>query len=123
MLALPRERFAEALADHILAKRKSPDAADPMFAALRSSTSPDATRIVREELSDRLTRLLTDYLAGEPAAEEKAALLLGLMAGMDVGRHLIGNPALQPNRDDDLRPRLVAAIRAVLQDGPEGPGG
>ncbi len=117
LLALPREQFAEAVADHILGKQKHPDTPDPMFVALRSSTSPDATRVVREELSDRMTEALATYLGGGDAAQEMAALILSLMAGFDVGRHLIGNAALEASRNDRLRPRLAAAIGALL--GPE----
>jgi AcrR family transcriptional regulator len=119
MLALPREHFAEALADHLLSKEKNLGAADPMYAALRSCTSPEATLIAREELSDRMTRVLAEYLGGGPQAERTAALILSLMAGFDVGRHLIGNHALEPVHDQHLRPMLAAAIRAIIEAEPE----
>jgi AcrR family transcriptional regulator len=114
LLSLPRTDFSSALADHMLSKRKTAGEPDPMFAMLRSSTSPEATAIAREELSDRLSEALAAYLGGDAAAE-KAALLLSFMAGFDVGRHLIGNTALEPSNDDRLRPMVTAAIRAILE--------
>ena len=101
LLALPCEAFPEALAAYMVGKRKSAEEFDPMFAAIRSSTNPGILCIAREELGDTTAEALAAYLGGEDA-DERAALILSLMAGFDVGRHLIGNDALGFERDASL---------------------
>lgn len=114
LLAVPHGDFPAALAAFMVAKRKSPDEFDAMFAAIRSATSQEALAIVREEVGDPMARALRDYLGGEKA-DERAALILSLMAGFDVARHVIGNDALGYENDKSLQERLAAAIEALMQ--------
>ncbi|MEM8836596.1 MAG: TetR family transcriptional regulator [Pseudomonadota bacterium] len=102
------------LAKIALSKQKHPSKFDPMFAAIRSSSSEDAQQIVKEEMGNPMVAELAAQLGGKDA-EIRAALILSVLAGFDVARHLIGPDALDPANDELLQPRLEAAIRAIFE--------
>lgn len=86
---------------------------DPLFTALRSSSSDEAREIVKAEMGNPMVAALAELLDGSDR-HTRAALALSIIAGFDVGRHMIAPDALQPENDERLRPRLEAALRAAL---------
>ncbi len=105
--------FPSAIVDTALTKRVDPQVFDPMYAAVRSSSSEVALKIAKEQLGNPMVRELAEYLGGKDA-EVRAALVLSLVAGFDIARHLIGPDALDRDNDKTLRPRLEAAVRAII---------
>ncbi|WP_424933058.1 TetR family transcriptional regulator [Amaricoccus macauensis] len=103
-----------AIAEMALAKDGGASGFDAMIAAIRSSSSEAARRIVREELGEPMVAALAERLGGSDA-DTRAALVLSVVAGFDVSRHMICVDALDRTHDDRLRPRLQAAIAAILE--------
>ena len=110
---VPRSDLPAALAAMALSKGERKAEFDPLFTALRSSSSDEALEIVKAEMGNPMVAALADLLDGADR-EARAALALSIIAGFDVSRHMIAPDALQPENDEILRPRLEAALRAAL---------
>lgn len=75
---------------------------------LRSASSERAAQIGREQIDQHYQALLSSSLKGE-FAPQRAALILALVAGMQVMRQMIALPALA-----DADPEALTAILAPL---------
>jgi AcrR family transcriptional regulator len=88
---------------------------DGFLIMLRSASSDAAAAIAREQLEAHYHRTLTDALPGEAAAT-RAAVLLGLVAGVQIMRQMIGLSALT-----DTDPAQLAAVLQPLLTSLVGP--
>ena len=86
---------------------------DPVLAAIRSGGTDPAKDVVRTQLGEPMVATLAAYIGGQDA-QEKAGLILSIVAGFDVGRRIIGVDAMQSDRNLTLQRHLKAAIAAVL---------
>jgi AcrR family transcriptional regulator len=99
----------EAIAAALLGVTKPGDAPlDGFLIMLRSSSSKRAARIGRDEIEKRYQKAMTGALSGERAAE-RAALVLSLIAGVQVMRQMIGLTALAR-----AEPKVLAKILGPL---------
>lgn len=120
------------LTDHILS---APDPGDAIAGALVDLTSPGATaldgflilfhsasseraaEIAREQIEPHHQKTMTDALSGD-LGPERAAVLLSLVAGIQVMRQMIGLTALA-NADPAVLRTILAPMFRRLIDGPE----
>jgi hypothetical protein len=81
---------------------------------LHSASSRRAAEIAREEIAKGHQRVLTAALKGD-LAPQRAALVLSLVAGVQVMRQMIGLPALAEAEPETLV-RLLAPLFQHLVD-------
>jgi AcrR family transcriptional regulator len=79
---------------------------------LRSVSNERATAILREKIDQHFAKPLAEMLHGTEA-EERAGLLLSLIAGVQVMRQIIESPALTGAEPDRLVGHLVRIIRCL----------
>jgi AcrR family transcriptional regulator len=85
-------------------------ALDGFLIMLRSASSPRAAEIARLEIEKHHQRTLTAALDG-PFASQRAAILLSLVAGVQIMRQMIGLSAL-----NDTAPEvLIDLLRPIIQ--------
>ena len=82
-----------------------------------SASSARAAAIGREQIERHYHRLLTSALSGEHAAE-RAALVLSLVAGVQVMRQMMGLSALAVARPDVLAKLLAPLFRQLVEGAP-----
>jgi hypothetical protein len=111
----PRDEFGTRLAAYLVAKDKAARTFDPMLAGLRSATSETAIGIVREAMEKGLSGKLERWLGGR-RARERAALIVGTMAGFDLMRSVVGVSGLERRRDKELGALLARAIQSYVDD-------
>ncbi len=84
---------------------------DPMTTLLRSSMSPEVREIIRKTVQTRGVQALADAIPGADR-EERAHLLVGIIAGLDLWLHMLeGTEGSGIDRD-----RLAARIAGVIDD-------
>jgi hypothetical protein len=86
-----------------------------MLAGLRSATSETAIGIVRAAMEKGLSGKLARWLGGR-RARERAALIVGTMAGFDLMRSVVGVSGLERRRDKELGALLARAIQSYVDD-------
>lgn len=93
----------------------APDATalDGFLIMLRSVSSDAAVRIAREVIERHHQRNVTAALSGK-AAPQRAALLLSLVAGVQIMRQMIGLTALNADSSTELRDILEPIIRQLM---------
>lgn len=93
----------------------APDATalDGFLIMLRSMSSDAAIRIAREVVERNHQRNVTMALSGK-AAPQRAALLLSLVAGVQIMRQTIGLAALNTESSTDLQDILAPIIRQLM---------
>lgn len=80
----------------------------------RSGSSPRAADIGREQIDKRYQKILAPALGGKHA-QERAALLISIVAGVQIMRQGMGLPALA-KADPEILTRLLASAIAPLLD-------
>jgi AcrR family transcriptional regulator len=83
---------------------------------LSSASSTRAADIAREEITAHYQRTLTDALPGDLAAE-RAAVVLAIVAGVQVMRQMIALPALADADPADLQRILAPIFRGLIAGG------
>jgi AcrR family transcriptional regulator len=123
-IILTRENLAspalgEALAAGLVSQtRAGATPLDGFLIMLHSASSARAAAIGREQIERHYHRVLTAALPGDHAAQ-RAALVLSLVAGVQVMRQMIGLSALAEARPADLI-GILAPIFQHLVDGGSG---
>jgi AcrR family transcriptional regulator len=87
-------------------------ALDGFLIMLRSASSDRAAAIARGEIEKQHQRTVTASLVG-PFAPQRAALLLSLVAGVQIMRQMIGLRALEEAAPDTLIDLLTPVIRSL----------
>ena len=98
-----------------LAARTTSDAddLDPFLLTLRSVGNPRAAEIVRAGIEAHVGRHLTELLSG-PNAQERAELLLALIAGLWLMRKVIATTALSRMQPTTLARQLSELIEVIV---------
>jgi len=92
--------------------RTAPARADGFLLMLRSAANPRSARILRDGVERHYGRRLAALLPGA-RADERAALFLSLIAGVQLMRDVLGLPALT-----DAEPAGVEALFQLLVEPP-----
>lgn len=82
---------------------------------LKSASSARAAEIGREQIEDHYYKMMTDALDGK-RAPQRAALILALVAGVQVMRQMIGLHALADADPEDLVAVLEPLFQALMGD-------
>lgn len=88
---------------------------------LRSASSRRAAAIARDEIEQHYHRTLTEALSGK-LAPQRAALVLSLVAGVQMMRQMIGLTALADADPEALVELLEPLFRRLLEGGGAQPG-
>jgi AcrR family transcriptional regulator len=105
----------EAIAAALIGVTKPGDTPlDGFLIMLRSSSSKAAARIGRHEIEKRYQKAMTGALGGERAAE-RAALVLSVIAGVQVMRQMIGLTALATAESKVLAKILGPLFRQLVE--------
>lgn len=83
---------------------------------LRSASSQRAADIAREQVEKHYQRILSGALKGE-ATQQRAALMLAIVAGFQMMRQMMALPALA-QADPDTLVKILAPVFQQLVDGP-----
>jgi len=87
---------------------------DGFLIMLHSASSKQAAQIGRDQIENHYQRVLTASLAGDWAAQ-RAALVLSLVAGIQVMRQMIGLRALADTEPAVLIKILAPAIQQIIE--------
>jgi AcrR family transcriptional regulator len=90
---------------------------DGFLVMLHSASSRRAAQIGRAQIEKHHQRTMTDALRG-PLAAERAALVLAVVAGVQVMRQAIRLPALVDAKPADLARILTPVFRALVEGSP-----
>jgi AcrR family transcriptional regulator len=85
---------------------------DGMMLTLRSLGNPRAAEIMRDNLERKYQKELASELPGDDRAA-RAALLIGICAGVQLMRNVLHNSALPAAGADRFAPYLAAALNAI----------
>ena len=88
---------------------------DGFLLMLRSVANPRAAEILRAAIANRFEEHLTALLPG-PAARERAALFLSLIAGVQLIREVLGSEALAEAEQDVLSTQLENLFRTLTRN-------
>lgn len=105
------------LVTKMLLEVTAPDATalDGFLIMLRSVSSSAAVRIAREVIEKHHQRNVTAALSGKEAPQ-RAALLLSLVAGVQIMRQMIGLTALNAESSSELQVLLEPIVRQLMDD-------
>jgi AcrR family transcriptional regulator len=105
-----------------LVRRTAPDAdaLGPFLIMLRSAGNPAAAAIIRDGIEHHVGDRLTHLLTGEDA-ELRSELLLSIIAGVWLMRHIIGTPALAQTDPNTLHDHLVSALAPLIDPPADSP--
>jgi len=100
-----------------LVARTSPDITpmDGFLIMLRSSNNPQATAILRKKIDAHFARPLAAVLPGADASQ-RAAIFLGIIAGIQLMRQVIELGALRRATPEDLAQRIEALLVVAIGD-------
>jgi len=108
--------LAQRLTETILTKtERGAEPIDPLLMLLRSAPNPSAARILRESIAQHFERPLRSALAG-PHSGERAAMILALIAGLQLFRKVLGSKALTQGSRAALTGSMSAAFQALIDD-------
>jgi AcrR family transcriptional regulator len=88
---------------------------DGFLIMLRSASSERAAQIAREQLEAGYQKTLSEALNG-PRAPQRSAVLLGLVAGIQIMRQMIGLSALTDADPADLEAILEPLLQSLVGD-------
>lgn len=89
---------------------------DPLLLLLRSASNERAVVILREGIDRHFGQPLAESLSGRQA-KERAALILALIAGVQLMREVILTPALVEADPDALSRSLAALLKDLIDPG------
>jgi len=113
LLELPKEDFAEAMANYMVSKRTECKTFDPMFLALRSISNPSAMQLVQAEIQRHVTDVYADWLDGENC-HQRAALIGSFFAGFYLSRFVMGSKSLSFDHDEVLAPMIAKTLQGYI---------
>ncbi|MEI9926938.1 MAG: TetR family transcriptional regulator [Sphingomonas sp.] len=118
---IPRERLADHLAALLTDESRQDCGAaaakiDKLLILLRSASSPHASQIIREAMSEDMLRPIIRSVGGADA-EARASLCLAVLMGVGILRSAMTLDSLCVIDKDLLRRRLTALFSTALADG------
>jgi AcrR family transcriptional regulator len=106
--------LAERLTEVVIAKTdKSADPIDPLLLLLRSAPHPQAAKILRASIARHFEGPLQGRLTGAFAAE-RAALILAVIAGLQLFRKVIASKALAEGSPAALHANIKSTFQRLL---------
>ena len=93
------------------------DPLDGFLILFRSTSSPTAAAIAREQIAAIHQAAASNAMRGGQHAAERAAILLSLVAGIQMMRQMIGLPALADADPDVLADLLAPLFRQIMTTG------
>ncbi|WP_448664233.1 TetR/AcrR family transcriptional regulator [Sphingomonas sp. CJ20] len=123
MKGVGREGVAEYLTALLLDDEENPEEADQhidrLLILLRSASSPKASSIIRDTISEDILGPIAAVLDG-PDADMRASLSFAVLVGVAILRTAMANDPLCAVDDGQLRKRLVALFEGALASCPDG---
>lgn len=119
---IPREQLPEHLAGLLMDESRQDCGAtaakvDKLLVLLRSASSPRASQIIREAMSEDILEPIIGSVGGAHA-EARASLCLAVLMGVGILRSAMALNSLCAIDTDLLRQRLTALFSAALADSP-----
>lgn len=112
LLPETKKGFGYQLAIYVLTKEKTEF--DATLALVRSAGNKDAAALLRTGLEEQFVGPLAAWL-GAPSANERAAMVISVLAGVAIMRDVLGVEALK--RDDDVVCRLLGeTLEGIIED-------
>ena len=108
-----RSAFGQRTADYFCNKSHENDILDPMMAIIRSFGNPEVVELFNEIMQTTVLAELTDWLEGDHR-EQRAALIVSHLGGLDISRRLIGNEALSQKNANIVVPLLARNIQDLV---------
>ena len=118
LLQIDSNAFASQVAT-LFANKPPKEDFDPMAALVRSAGDPEIGDHVRAALAEQVIRPMTDKVSGNDA-EQRAAVLLSLLAGFDLFRRAIGVDALNGANVENAQRILETSIINLLSTDADG---
>jgi AcrR family transcriptional regulator len=111
LLSVRREEVGKLLAYYILQKQEREGSLEPLLALMRSSSSEQGSKLMRELLDEQFIRPLAKWLGGKQA-ELRASLIASTMLGLALTRDVLKSERLESS---DIE-AVVKLVAPVLQD-------
>jgi AcrR family transcriptional regulator len=112
--SLATRGLAEALTAGVVQRARSgATPLDGLLIMMHSASSSRATAIARSQMERHYSRQLADALPGD-LAEQRAATILAIVAGIQVMREVIGLSALADARPEDLSAILKPVFEQLV---------
>jgi AcrR family transcriptional regulator len=111
LLNVKRDEVGKLLAYYILQKRDKEGSLEPLLALLRSSSSEQGSKLMRELLDEQFIRPMAKWLGGKQA-ELRASLIASTMLGLALTRDVLKSERLESS---EIEP-IVKLVAPVLQN-------
>ena len=110
----PLNSLPERIVNTVVAAWEQPEASPSMRAVFGAALrDPDVARLFREMLEREVIARLADRIGGADASR-RAALAASQVAGLIMGRYILGFEPLASMPADELAQRMAPALRAAL---------
>lgn len=114
LLSENADDFVSTFAREML-RRREPDELHPLDIAIRSFSSPDASRVLRAFITDMF---IADIKRMRPGlSDQRAALMAAFVAGVGIVRDVIGVEPLLDQEGGNLENMVVETIESIIRDG------
>jgi AcrR family transcriptional regulator len=110
-----RETFGQRMATAHVQRDAAHTHYETINAAIWSAASPVAAKIVKRDVEERFVQPIASALEG-PDAEIRAALIMAILMGTSIMRHMLEIPPLAGGDMDPVVPHLAAVLQH-LADG------
>jgi AcrR family transcriptional regulator len=111
LLSVNRKEVGVLLSHYILQKRERDDALEPLLALLRSASSEQGSKLMRQLLGEQFIHPLAKWLGGKQA-ELRASLIASTMLGLALTRDVLKSERLEHSEVDSI----VKLVAPVLQN-------
>jgi AcrR family transcriptional regulator len=115
LLNVKREEVGKLLAYYILQKREREGSLEPLLALLRSASSEQGSKLMRELLDEQFIRPLAKWLGGKQA-ELRASLIASTMLGLALTKDVLKSERLEGSEIEPII-KLVAPVLQKYVDG------
>ncbi|HTI66458.1 MAG TPA: TetR family transcriptional regulator [Caulobacteraceae bacterium] len=110
-----RKTFGQRMASDHFRRNADHTHYETINTAIWSAASPVAAKIVKQDVEERFVRPIASALEG-PDAEIRAALIMAVLMGTSILRHMLAVPPLDGG-DTDAMVRHMGAVLQHLADG------
>jgi AcrR family transcriptional regulator len=115
LLNVKRDEVGKLLAYYILQKREREGSLEPLLALLRSSSSEQGSKLMRELLDEQFIRPMAKWLGGKQA-ELRASLIASTLLGLALTRDVLKSERLEGSEIEAII-KLVAPVLQKYIDG------
>jgi AcrR family transcriptional regulator len=115
LLNVKREDVGKLLAHYILQKREREGSLEPLLALLRSASSEQGSKLMRQLLDEQFIHPLAKWLGGRQA-ELRASLIASTMLGLALTKDVLKSERLESSEAETII-KLVAPVLQGYIDG------